>query len=88
MKEREFEHGSPIGTSTANLEGIGKFRDICAQCGAAPPEYPEAMAQRDPLGVGYAPRTGEGRWQGDQRGRRDRLFAAGGGSTLSGSERQ
>jgi hypothetical protein len=23
-KEREFEHGSTIGNSTANLEGIGK----------------------------------------------------------------
>jgi hypothetical protein len=31
-KERELEHGSPIGNSTANLERIGKLSGIFAQC--------------------------------------------------------
>jgi hypothetical protein len=42
-KEREFEHASPIGNSTANLEGIGTLS------GAASQEnwLPHLSAQRD-----------------------------------------
>src|SRR4029434_3209207 len=44
-KECEFEHGSPIGNSIANLEERGKLNSIFARrLGSAPPGAPSASA--------------------------------------------
>jgi len=68
-KEREFEHGSPIGNSTANLKGIGKPNGIFTQrLQSAPLELPSAICRQSHLAHGSAraalPGLDTHRWKG------------------------